>query len=134
MENGGFKGSLSRSPYDIVISKKTVRVVKKGREEDVSYWEGSWEVPREIRRKPRHKITGSSRTSEMQARERTVAKVLAFLEEWHPGLHESPTKPRKKLPIEIEEKPHRTVQSFLEGWFNAQVESNRWPKKLRMPL
>lgn len=126
MENGGFKGSLSRSPYDIVISKKTVRVVKKGREEDVSYWEGSWEVPREIRRKPRHKITGSSRTSEMQARERTVAKVLAFLEEWHPGLHESPTKPRKKLPIEIDEKPDRTVQSFLEEWFNAQVESNRW--------
>lgn len=125
MEPGGASFGLSRSPYDIVMSTKTVRVVKGGRETDVKYFEGSWEVPKEIRKKPRHKITGTSRKNEAQARERTIAKVLAYIESW---THEPYPQPRKapkahEMPIDHGQ---RTLESFLEEWFNAELASGRW--------
>ncbi len=126
MEPGGASFGLSRSPYDIVMSTKTVRVVKGGREVDVKYFEGSWEVPREIRKRPRHKITGTSRKSEDQARERAIAKAIAYVESLTNEPYPEPRRRLKPVKIEIAETEGRTVKEYLIEWFNAQVASGRW--------
>ena len=126
MDDGGDFRSLGKSPYDIAVFEKYNWVTKDGVRTKAHFWAASWEKPRHLQTRPRDAIVATSRRSEDEARERAVVKVLEFVKTVQGGTYVMPAPRARKTKVEILEKPDRTVQSFIEEWFNANVESNRW--------
>jgi integrase len=126
MDDGGDFRSLGKSPYDIAIFEKYNWVTKDGIRTKAHFWAASWEKPRHLQTRPRDAIVATSRRSEDEARERAIAKVLDFVKTVQGGAYALPAARPRVTKVEIPEKPDRTVQSFIEEWFNANVESNRW--------
>ena len=112
-----------RAPrYNITTYQRTTRN-KAG--EEVKYWEGSWDAPRDLTGGKRKQITGTSRTSEVEAVMRTEEKIETFLA--RAGGADIPEKRTRKGAVPVNSlRTDHTVQEFLEEWYQAQVDSDRW--------
>jgi integrase len=116
-------GGRRASRYNITTyQRKTTN--KAG--EEVLYWEGSWDAPRDLTGGKRKQITGTSRRSQVEAEMRTEEKIEEFLARAS-GDFTGPEKRTRKAaaPVNTLRTDH-TVQEFLEEWYQAQVDSDRW--------
>jgi integrase len=116
-------GGRRASRYNISTYKLKTRN-KAG--EIVEYWEASWDRPREFTDGKRRPITGTSRESKVIAIMRAEEKIEAFLASVQGGAQYATDRPRRSNVSTVSEPNERTVQEFLEEWYQAQIESNRW--------
>lgn len=116
---GGRRGSR----YNITTYQRTT-TNKAGAE--VKYWEGSWDAPRDLTEGKRKQITGTSRNSEVEAVMRTEEKIEAFLARAN-GEDFGPERRTRRGAAAVNTlRDDHTVQTFLEEWYKAQVDSDRW--------
>jgi integrase len=113
-------GGRRASRYNISTYQRTT-TNKAG--DEVKYWEGSWDAPRDLTGGKRKQITGTSRKSEAEAISRTEDKIEEFLVNAN----------REASPFESPRGDH-TVQTFLEEWYQAQVAMNRWAENSKIRI
>jgi integrase len=126
MDDGEDFRGLGKSPYDVLTFRKYNWEEKDGVRTKAYFWAASWEKPQHLQTRPRDAIVATSRKSEALALEKCIAKVLKYVATLQGHDYSLPAAKPRPTRIEIPEKPDRTVQDFLEEWFNAQVESRRW--------
>lgn len=122
------RGRRSSRRYNIHTYEVTGNVVLDGRRQKVTYFEAAWVVPSEMAPGKRKQIKATSRRSAVEAQMRCEEKVDAFLAtngENLPGNEKARRVRKAAVPVNSLRTDH-TVQEFLEEWYEAQVESDRW--------
>jgi integrase len=130
MTTGGKRSKSKR--YNISSYQRKSR---NSRGETIDIWEAAWDKPKQyLLDGKRDPIVATSRDNEMIAIMRCEEKIEAFLASVNAGQVE--LKPaRKSRPGKFYEKEaDYTVRSFIEEWYEAQVESARWQENTKIRI
>jgi integrase len=122
------RGKRSSKRYNIHIYEVDGAVTLDGRKQKITYFEAAWVVPAELSGGKRKQIKATSRRSAVEAQMKCEEKVDAFLlknGDRLPG-NEKVARVRKAAAPVNSLKTDHTVQEFLDEWYDAQVDSDRW--------
>lgn len=122
MTTGGRRSKSKR--YNISSYQRKSR---NSRGENIDIWEAAWDKPKQhLLDGKRDPIVATSRDSEMIAVMRCEEKIEAFLASVNGGQVDLKPAQKTRSGKFYEKEADYTVQTFIEEWFEAQVESSRW--------
>jgi integrase len=129
------RGNRTSKRYNIHVYDVKGTIGKGRDKQEIEYYEAAWVVPAEYTEGKRRQIKATSRRTAMEALMRCEEKVDAFLAEktgTAPVMEKARTR-KSAAPVNSLRTDH-TVQEFLQEWFDAQVDSDRWAENSKLRI
>lgn len=93
----------------------------------ITYFEASWDKPRQYTDGKRQQVRATSRNSETEAIMRCEEKIERYLGEVRGDAVAGETRRTRRAAAPVNSlNPDPTVREFLDEWHQAQVDSDRW--------